>query len=681
MKLKLILLFLLPFSGCMPAVAQTHNSYPSATNVILLRRDNLTETNPNWLGANPPIKLGRSPYTNGGWDSICKIVANCYYPFGVTVTDDTLLYQRTPSTNRGQIWFTFTMAPFGNVAGEAFVGGFGWDAYSQGFIGWNGTSGSPLFAGLGAFHESLHLLGSEHDGWFLATCNKYADYNNGVGSGQKSFVPGCSDNYYDNIQSYTKGSTVHPTCDTTNQDIIDEITRYTPVKLRPDDIGNTPKTAKVLTVGLDSCNIGVRDTDMFKIVSTGIKLMIRPRSAFGDTLHNSIVTINPNLLIYDSTGKWIETDTTINNTLNIYKYLPKGTWYIGIKGGRGFEDYGYSRISNYSSIGGVVIYSKLTGTQPPPVDCSTFKINVSPQNQIICQTKSTQIQASGASSYSWLSSSSILSSLGSMLNISPIASTTYTVTGTNQQGCTATAQATVTVNPLPVIQIQPNNPSKCQTQPITLNASGAQNYTWQPTVGLSSTMLATVICTSSTTTTYTVIGVGSNGCSTSNAFTVNINPNPQISISGNPNLPQGQSTTLTANGGSSYKWNTGATTQNITVSPLVNTSYSVIGTDLNGCTNSATATVTVIPPVSNCNATTLSYPTVSGQFYVFSWVAVSGATYSVCLTQPNGHEQCDAVGGVLFHKVAIKFCPPGSLIRIKTTCSSGVNFSNVIQIK
>ncbi|MBP7808903.1 MAG: gliding motility-associated C-terminal domain-containing protein [Bacteroidia bacterium] len=66
----------------------------------------------------------------------------------------------------------------------------------------------------------------------------------------------------------------------------------------------------------------------------------------------------------------------------------------------------------------------------------------------------------------------------------------------------------------------------------------------------------------------------------------------------------GQSATLVASGASTYTWNTSATTANLTISPTVNTVYSVIGTNaVNGCTNTASGTVNVTPlPIPNANS-------------------------------------------------------------------------------
>ena len=47
---------------------------------------------------------------------------------------------------------------------------------------------------------------------------------------------------------------------------------------------------------------------------------------------------------------------------------------------------------------------------------------------------------------------------------------------------------------------------------------------------------------------------------------------------------QNQNVNLTASGGVSYKWSTGGTNNNITVTPVVTTTYYVTVTDANGCT-------------------------------------------------------------------------------------------------
>ncbi|MEZ4910990.1 MAG: hypothetical protein R2774_09015 [Saprospiraceae bacterium] len=62
----------------------------------------------------------------------------------------------------------------------------------------------------------------------------------------------------------------------------------------------------------------------------------------------------------------------------------------------------------------------------------------------------------------------------------------------------------------------------------------------------------------------------------------------------------GESTTLTASGGSSYAWSTSQTGGNITVSPSSTTSYTVTVTSDKGCVYTTSVTV-IVNPLPNGN--------------------------------------------------------------------------------
>jgi sugar lactone lactonase YvrE len=95
----------------------------------------------------------------------------------------------------------------------------------------------------------------------------------------------------------------------------------------------------------------------------------------------------------------------------------------------------------------------------------------------------------------------------------------------------------------------------------------------------------------------------SNCTGAASTFTIMVNPLPSINIvSDTNNLCLGNTATLTASGATSYIWNTGATSPTITVTPTANTTYSVVGSDANNCTNSNTITQVV----SNCNTTNIN---------------------------------------------------------------------------
>ncbi|MEM1216098.1 MAG: hypothetical protein AAGJ82_10455, partial [Bacteroidota bacterium] len=81
----------------------------------------------------------------------------------------------------------------------------------------------------------------------------------------------------------------------------------------------------------------------------------------------------------------------------------------------------------------------------------------------------------------------------------------------------------------------------------------------------------------------------------SDVLTLTIHPEPTASIVGNQTICVGESTTLSASGGSSYSWNSGSNNASITVSPGSTTTYTVTVTNGQGCTDTESVTVIVNP--------------------------------------------------------------------------------------
>lgn len=137
---------------------------------------------------------------------------------------------------------------------------------------------------------------------------------------------------------------------------------------------------------------------------------------------------------------------------------------------------------------------------------------------------------------------------------------------------------------LPTVVVS-GNLTSCAGLPTTLNVTGSNSYLW-------STGATTTSLSISSAGTYTVTGYYANGCYKSASVTVTVNPSPTATISGNLTACSGTPTVLTAGGGSTYLWSTGATTASINVSTTG--SYTVTATN-SGCSNSKSATVAVNP--------------------------------------------------------------------------------------
>jgi len=202
-------------------------------------------------------------------------------------------------------------------------------------------------------------------------------------------------------------------------------------------------------------------------------------------------------------------------------------------------------------------------------------------DQSICLGQSATLTASGAVTYSW----SPLGSNNSTVTVTPTTSTSYAVTGTDANGCSSTSFSTVTVRPLPQVVLA--NTFVCPGGTATLNA-GNPGSTYQWSNGQTSQSINVA-----TAGTYTVTVTNAQGCSASATAQVTQGGTFSNSLQ-NVSFCAGGSTTLNAgNPGSSYLWNTGATSQTITVSAGGN--YSVIITDANGCSGVLNTTVNVNP--------------------------------------------------------------------------------------
>ena len=166
---------------------------------------------------------------------------------------------------------------------------------------------------------------------------------------------------------------------------------------------------------------------------------------------------------------------------------------------------------------------------------------------------------------------------------------TYSIalTAANGLGGGNTSVQTITVLPNPLISIASSSVF-CSGQGGTLTASGVNTYTW------SSNQNGSAIAVNPTqNTTYTVAGTSSIGCTNTAQQSITVSPLPAININGN-NVCIGGSTNLTASGGSAtYTWNTGATGNVLTVSPLIATTYTVKGTDNVGCANTTQKSIAV----------------------------------------------------------------------------------------
>lgn len=284
----------------------------------------------------------------------------------------------------------------------------------------------------------------------------------------------------------------------------------------------------------------------------------------------------------------------------------------------------------------------------------------------ICIGNSVTLTGNGAASYDWMPGSLN----GATVTDAPSSATTYTVTGTDANGCSNTSTVSVNVNALPSVSASASATDICIGSPVTLNGSGAVNYDWMPG-SLSGT---SVIDSPASSVTYTVTGTDANGCSNTSTVSVNVNALPSVSASASAtDICMGSSVTLTGSGAASYDWMPGSLNGTSVVdSPASSVTYTVTGTDANGCSSTSTVSVTVNvgPTVSVTLATdtfcdidgptalmggspaggTYSGPGVSGNAFDASFVGAG--TYAIMYTFTDANGCTDSAS----QNVVVDFC-------------------------
>ncbi len=303
---------------------------------------------------------------------------------------------------------------------------------------------------------------------------------------------------------------------------------------------------------------------------------------------------------------------------NSFTIVPSGASTYTIQGGSNV-------VSPSANTSYTVVGSSTAGCISANTATSNVTVNVSPtvsvNNGTICSGNSFTIVPSGASTYTIQGGSNV---------VSPSANTSYTVIGTGSNGCLSanTATSNVTVNPNPTVTV--NSGAVCSGNSFTIVPSGANTYTIEG---------GNAVVSPTANTSYTITGTSAAGCLSSNTATSNVtvNPNPTVTAATSATnfICVGQSATLTASGASTYTFNPGGTGANIVVSPTVTTTYTVTGTDGNGCSGTAVITQSVsactgIDANAMANTGFRLYPNpTNGMLYVESHVFGENVTIKI----------------------------------------------------
>lgn len=273
----------------------------------------------------------------------------------------------------------------------------------------------------------------------------------------------------------------------------------------------------------------------------------------------------------------------------------------------------------------------VTRTATVAIGQPIISITSNPTN--ICPGSASTITATGTTpspfTYSW-------STGATTRTISTTAVGVYTVTVMNGNGCSASQTYSISSSTTLALAVTAAPATLCAGNTATLRVTGASTYTWSSG---SATQNTTVNPSSATV--YTVQGqVGT--CAGSATILLNVGTSPTIQVNTNSQtICAGNSALLIANGATTYTWFPSITvSSSLSVSPSVNTTYSVRGTNP-GC-QGRTGTITIaVSPSPVINVTSSSSLACAGEVVAlaasgavtYTWS--EGATTNVVLVTPT----------------------------------------------
>lgn len=151
------------------------------------------------------------------------------------------------------------------------------------------------------------------------------------------------------------------------------------------------------------------------------------------------------------------------------------------------------------------------------------------------------LTATGAVNYTWSPGASLLSNTGATVTSIATANTTFTVTGTDANGCVNTGTASIIYTAPPAIAITASTASFCGTggfSTLTAASPGAYSYAWTALDGatLSATTGNSTVATITQTSSVRVTGTeSSSGCVEIQNYSIGVYPLPSATVTTSAN--------------------------------------------------------------------------------------------------------------------------------------------------
>lgn len=390
-------------------------------------------------------------------------------------------------------------------------------------------------------------------------------------------------------------------------------------------------TSQVAT-GLSAGNYTVIVTDANGCSVTDI---VSVTTANGPSTNSSVIS---NVSCFGGTNGSATTNPTGGTPGYTYSWSPSGG------NGQTATNLGAGNyVVTITDANGCTTTDNITISQPPAITLTAFS---SPAVCTNANNGTATVNSSGGTPgymYQWSNGQTTQTATGLSMG-------TYSVTVTDANGCTAQASVMVANLASPSVTATGTN-AGCTTANGSATASviggtPSYSYQWMPTGGTAQT------ANNLSSGNYTVIVTDANGCTATATVSVvaSAPPSATTSVLSNVSCNGGNNGSAMANAsggtpGYTYMWGTSPVQNTQTATNLSAGTYTVLITDSNGCTATATVTLSQPPPITLsvlCNdsvclggTATLSASATGGTpGYAYIWMpgAQSGSTISVSVT-------------------------------------------------
>jgi len=348
---------------------------------------------------------------------------------------------------------------------------------------------------------------------------------------------------------------------------------------------------------------------------------------------------------------------------NTFTVATSGIYYVAVRG-----------ISSGGCCAYHLNWDDLEIIAPCTINSPSLAVNAS--TTTICKGEPVTLTASGADTYSWTHGPSLAQVIET-----PAQSTMYSVVGTNTaSGCVSTINQYVQVNPAPSLAVFADKQIVCAGQPAVLTALGGSTYTWS--TGSNSNFITVA---PNATTTYSVIGSNVFGCTGGMAQQINVLTNPAVTGSSDrSDICRGEGAVLTGGGAVTYQWASPSLFVQApvaNVSPNVNTTYTLTGTDNNGCKGVTTVAVNVseclgLKDMSSTSGGVKVYPNPNGG--EFTIVLSNGTDKTVSLLDMTGRVISTSTGNTEVVNMDITALANG-IYYVKIQSNDGIEVIKVIK--